>query len=110
MDGLAGHRTGNPFAVAVPKGDTPVEAGGGFKCKKGAVLCDAQEKAGIEAVGGVFDLSKVNVSIFAYVLSLVLFAAVLPLWSAKETLAESKIRERELREHAKRVSKLAENS
>lgn len=65
---------------------------------------------GVEAIGGLFDFSTVDISVFAYVLSIILFAAILPLWSAVETLSESKMRERKLKEHAEKVSKLVEES
>jgi MFS family permease len=64
----------------------------------------------VEAASGLFDYSGVDISIFAYVLSLILFAAILPLWSAVETLSESKMRERKLKEHAEKVSKVIQES
>lgn len=47
-----------------------------------------------------------RIDVFSTMLTIILFAAVIPLISAVETLSESKIRERELKEHAERVSKL----
>jgi MFS family permease len=65
---------------------------------------------GVEAIGGALDFSTINISVFAYVLSLILFVAILPLWSAVETLSESKMRERQLKEHVERVSKLIQEN
>ncbi len=65
---------------------------------------------GVQTAGGIVDFAGVPISIFAYILSLILFAAILPLWSAVETLSESKMRERKLKEHAEAVSRLIQAS
>jgi MFS family permease len=49
-------------------------------------------------------------SSFSQVLSLFLFLSIAPVLRAKETLPESSIRERRLKEHMKKVSKLIEES
>jgi Na+-translocating ferredoxin:NAD+ oxidoreductase RnfG subunit len=51
-----------------------------------------------------------RIDVFSTILTVILFAAVFPLLSAVETLSESKIRERELREHAEKVGKIVKES
>jgi MFS family permease len=43
--------------------------------------------------------------VFSTILSIILFASIVPIWSAAETLSESKIQERRLREYAEKVGK-----
>jgi len=51
-----------------------------------------------------------RIDVFSTALTMIVIAAVLPLLSAVETLSEGRIRERELREHAEKVSKLVQES
>ena len=63
----------------------------------------------VEGTGRLTGYSP-RIDLFSTILTIILFAAILPLWSAVETMSESKIRERRLREHAQRVSKLVQES
>ncbi len=65
--------------------------------------------AGVQAAGNFAGL-PLEISVFSTILTIVLFAAILPLLYAAETLSESKIRERELKEHVERVGKIIEES
>jgi hypothetical protein len=65
---------------------------------------------GVQALGNVVGLSLDNVGIFSTILTIILFGAILPLLYAVETLSESKMRERKLKEHAEKVGKLVEES
>lgn len=50
------------------------------------------------------------IDIFSTILSIILFASIVPIWSAPETLSESKIRERKFREYAEEVGKVIQES
>lgn len=50
------------------------------------------------------------IDIFSTILSIILFASIVPIWSAPETLSESKIRERRFREYAEEVGKVVQES
>jgi MFS family permease len=65
---------------------------------------------GVQAVANVVGLSLNYVGIFSTILTIVLFGAILPLLYSVETLSESKMRERRLKEYAEKVGKLVEES
>ena len=48
----------------------------------------------------------IDVNLIAQILGICLFLSMYPVFRAKETLTERKIREREMKEHAKRIGKL----
>ncbi len=64
---------------------------------------------GGDGIGRLAGVSP-RIDIFSTVLSIVLFASILPLLSAVETLSESKLRERNLKEHAEKVGRLVGES
>jgi MFS family permease len=64
---------------------------------------------GVEGTGKLIGLPT-RIDIFSAILSVVLFASVLPLLSAVETLSESKLRERRFREYAEEVGKVVQES
>ncbi len=63
----------------------------------------------VEGTGRLIGFTP-RIDVFSTILDVILLAAILPLWSAVETLSESKIRERRLREHAEKVSKIVQES
>jgi hypothetical protein len=65
---------------------------------------------GVEGTGQLINIPTLRVDVFSTILSVVLFASILPLLSAVETLSESKLRERRLREHVEKVGKLVQES
>ena len=65
---------------------------------------------GVQAVANVVGLSLNYVGIFSTILTIVLFGAIFPLLYSVETLSESKMRERKLKEYAEKVGKLVEES
>ncbi len=65
---------------------------------------------GVEGTGQLIHIPTLRVDVFSTILSIVLFASILPLLSAVETLSESKLRGRRLREHAEKVGKLVQKS
>jgi MFS family permease len=64
---------------------------------------------GVEGTGSLIGLPT-RIDIFSTILSFVLFASVLPLLFAVETLSESKLRERRFREYAEKVGKVVQES
>jgi MFS family permease len=62
---------------------------------------------GVEGTGKLIGIAP-PINIFSTILSIVLFASVLPLLSAVETLSESKLREKRLREYVEKVGKAVE--
>jgi MFS family permease len=62
---------------------------------------------GVEGTGKLIGFAP-RIDIFSAILSVVLFASVLPLLSAVETLSESKLRERRFRKYAEEVGKVVE--
>jgi MFS family permease len=64
---------------------------------------------GVEGTGKLTGFAP-PINIFSTILSVVLFASVLPLLSAVETLSESKLRERRFREYAEKVGKVVQES
>jgi MFS family permease len=64
---------------------------------------------GVEGTGKLIGF-PLRIDIFSTILSIVLFASVLPLLSAVETLSESKLRERRFREYAEKVGKVVQES
>lgn len=64
---------------------------------------------GVEGTGKLIGFAP-RIDIFSAILSVVLFASVLPLLSAVETLSESKLREKRFREYAEKVGKVVQES
>jgi MFS family permease len=62
---------------------------------------------GVDVTGKLIGFAP-RIDIFSAILSVVLFASVLPLLSAVETLSESKLRERRFRKYAEEVGKVVE--
>jgi MFS family permease len=57
------------------------------------------------------DLSPfLSASSFAQILSVFLYISIVPVWRAKETLQESKIQERKMKEYAERAGKIVQES
>ncbi len=59
---------------------------------------------GVEGSGSLIGVYPID--IFSTILSIILFVSVLPVLFAVETLSESKIRERKIREHTEKVGKI----
>jgi MFS family permease len=64
---------------------------------------------GVDATGRLIGF-PFRIDVFSTILSIVLFASVIPLLSAVETLSESKLRERRFREYAERAGKVVQES
>lgn len=62
---------------------------------------------GIDGTGKLIGLPP-RIDIFSTILSIVVLASVIPLLSAVETLSETKLRERRLREYTEKVGKVVE--
>jgi len=65
---------------------------------------------GLSAIPGDSILVDFPASSFSQVLSLILFLSIIPVLRAKETLHESKIQERKMKEYIKRVGELIHES
>ena len=64
---------------------------------------------GVEGTGKFIGITP-RIDVLSAILSIVLFASILPLLSAVETLSESKMRERRLKEHIEKVRKVVSAS
>ena len=61
-------------------------------------------------IPGTAVLSSFSASSFSQLLSVILFLSIIPVLRAKETLPESIIRERKLKEHVKKLGKIVQES
>jgi MFS family permease len=63
----------------------------------------------VYAAGNFLRVTPIR-DIFSFILTIIMIAAILPLFSAVETLSESKMREREFREYTEKVGKVIQES
>jgi len=65
---------------------------------------------GLSSIPGLAIFSGFSASVFAQILSIILFASIIPVVRAKETLSGQKIGERRMKEHVNKIGKLVQKS
>jgi len=65
---------------------------------------------GLQLISELFSGLRATASVISAILSIILFFSLLTVVIASETLPQTKIRERKLREHVKKVGKIVKES